>query len=97
MARDRGWKHLRLLSSADNNYNRDYYGEDGKGNQQPSLNVFTRKDGKIHHFWHTELMFVPADPGQDHRHVDLIWPLWNLFDCTPDGRGKDWYPKLKYE
>ena len=39
---------------------------------------------------------APADPGQDARHVDMIWPLWNLFDFTPEGRGKDWHPKLFY-
>jgi hypothetical protein len=28
--------------------------------------------------------------------VDVIWPLWDLFDYTPEGRGTDWYPKLAY-
>ena len=41
-------------------------------------------------------MFAPRDPGQDPRHVDMIWPLWNVFDYTPEGRGKDWYPRLSY-
>jgi predicted dithiol-disulfide oxidoreductase (DUF899 family) len=36
---------------------------------------------------------VPADPGQDPRHIDLGSPLWNLLDLTPGGRG-DWYPGL---
>jgi predicted dithiol-disulfide oxidoreductase (DUF899 family) len=27
----------------------------------------------------------------------MIWPLWNLFDFTPDGRGTTWYPRLRYE
>jgi predicted dithiol-disulfide oxidoreductase (DUF899 family) len=31
------------------------------------------------------------------RHVDSIWPLWNVFDLTPDGRGTDWYPRLGYD
>jgi predicted dithiol-disulfide oxidoreductase (DUF899 family) len=96
VARERGWNHLRLLSSAGNTYNLDYHGEDAKGDQLPSLNVFVRRDGKIHHSYHTELLFAPSEPGQDGRHVDMIWPLWNLFDFTPEGRGKDWYPKLKY-
>jgi hypothetical protein len=26
-------------------------------------------------------------PGE----IDMIWPVWNLFDFTPEGRGKDWY------
>jgi predicted dithiol-disulfide oxidoreductase (DUF899 family) len=95
-ARERHWRNLRLLSSANNNYNRDYFGEDAKGNQRPSLNVFVHRDGGIHHFFHSELMFVPAETGQDPRHVDIIWPLWNLFDFTPEGRGEKWYPRLSY-
>ncbi len=95
-ARERGWRNLRLLSSANNTYNRDYHGEDDKGSQWPTLNVFTRHDGKIHHSFCTELLFAPSEPGQDGRHVDLIWPLWNLLDFTPEGRGTDWRPKLEY-
>jgi predicted dithiol-disulfide oxidoreductase (DUF899 family) len=95
-ARERGWSGLRLLSSAGNTYNRDYKGEGTDGSQWPSLNVFVRRNGKIHHFYHTELLFPPAEPGQNHRHVDMIWPLWNLLDYTPEGRGKDWFPKLNY-
>ena len=95
-ARARGWTDLRLLSSANNKYNADYYGENAKGEQQPALNVFARRDGKIFHTYCTELMFISGDPGQDPRHVDLIWPLWHLLDVTPEGRGTDWRPKLKY-
>jgi predicted dithiol-disulfide oxidoreductase (DUF899 family) len=96
-ANERGWSKLRLLSSAANNYNRDYRGETANGSQIPSLNVFVRRDGNIHHFYNTEMLFGPKDPGMDHRHVDMIWPLWNLFDFTPDGRGANWYPKLSYD
>jgi predicted dithiol-disulfide oxidoreductase (DUF899 family) len=95
-ARERGWRNLRLLSSAKNTYNGDYHGEDDKGSQLPALNVFTRHDSKIHHRCCTELLFAPSEPGQDGRHVDLIWPLWNLLDFTPEGRGTDWRPKLEY-
>ena len=34
--------------------------------------------------------------GQNERHVDMIWPLWNLFDLTPEGRGGNWFPRLSY-
>src|SRR5574337_1211867 len=95
-AQERGWRRLRLLSSASNNYNRDYFGECEDGRQWPALNVFRKKNGAIHHFWGSELMFMPADKGQDPRHVDFIWPLWNVLDATPEGRGKDWHPKLSY-
>jgi predicted dithiol-disulfide oxidoreductase (DUF899 family) len=94
--RVRGWTDLRLLSSAKNTYNADYQGENAKGEQRPALNVFTRRDGKIFHTYCTELMFISADPGQDPRHVDLIWPLWQLLDLTPEGRDANWRPKLNY-
>lgn len=96
-ARERGWRHLRLLSSSGNTYSLDYHGEDDKGAQWPVMNVFTRRQGRIHHTWASELLFVPADRGQDQRHVDIIWPLWNVFDLTPDGRGTNWYAKLRYD
>jgi predicted dithiol-disulfide oxidoreductase (DUF899 family) len=96
-ADDRGWTQLRLLSSANNSYNADYHGEKDNGSQMPALNVFTRRDGKIRHFWSTELLFGKADPGQNDRHVDLIWPMWNLFDVTPEGRGEKTHPKLRYD
>ena len=96
-AGSRHWTGLRLLSSGKNTYNRDYHGESEAGDQVPSLNVFVRRDGRIHHFYNSELLFAPREPGEDARHVDLIWPLWNVFDFTPEGRGADWYPKLTYK
>jgi predicted dithiol-disulfide oxidoreductase (DUF899 family) len=89
-ARERGWAYLRLLSSAGNSYNRDYHGEDADGEQSSRLNVFARSGGTIRHFWASEQ--AVAVPGQDDRHVDLLWPLWNLLDVTPEGRGQDWRP-----
>jgi len=94
-ARERGWRNLPLLSSANNTYNHDYHAEEAKGGQMPALNVFVRRNGRIHHFYNTELLYAPNEKGQDGRHVDLIWPLWNVFDYTPDGRG-DWNPRLSY-
>jgi predicted dithiol-disulfide oxidoreductase (DUF899 family) len=88
-AQERGWRHLRLLSSHDNRYNRDYRGETPEGEQMPVLNVFVRDGTGIRHAWATELMFAPRDEGEDPRHVDSIWPLWSVLDMTPQGRGTD--------
>jgi predicted dithiol-disulfide oxidoreductase (DUF899 family) len=95
-ARSRGWNNLRLLSSEGNSYNADYHGEDDKGAQWPMMNVFVRRKGAIRHFWGSEMLAAKSEPGQNSRHVDLTWPLWSLLDLTPEGRGKDWYPKLDY-
>jgi predicted dithiol-disulfide oxidoreductase (DUF899 family) len=92
----RGWHNVRLVSSAKNTYNRDYHAESGDDQQDSILNVFTRRNGKVHHFWASEARFIP-EPGRDPRHLDLLWPLWNVLDVTPEGRGRDWYPKLAYD
>ncbi len=96
-ATSRGWSELRLLSSADNSYNVDYYGE-VDGNQQTMINVFKRdadSPNGFTHFWASEMAFAPTEPGQNMRHTDMLWPLWNVLDVTPEGRG-DWYPALSY-
>ncbi len=95
--KERGWRHLRLLSSAGNTYNRDYLGEDGEGWQVPMLNVFHREGAMTRHFWGAELIYAPADPGQDHRSVGTLEPLWNLFDLTREGRPMDWDEQLSYQ
>lgn len=95
-ANQRGWRHLQLLSSATNTYNRDYHAELADGAQAPMMNVFHRDGGTVRHFWGSELLYAPTEPGQDPRHGDTIDALWNLFDLTPEGRGADWYPDLSY-
>ena len=94
-AAERGWRRLRLLSSAGNTYNRDYLAETADGAQQPMLNVFERDGGNIRHFWGSELFYVPVDAAQEPRHVGTLEPLWNLFDLTREGR-PDWDEQLHY-
>ncbi len=94
-AEERGWRRLRLLSSAANTYNRDYLGETAEGSQRPMLNVFHRDGGVIRHFWGSELFYAPTDGEQDPRHVGTLEPVWNLFDLTPEGR-PDWDEQLSY-
>src|SRR5215475_8853933 len=86
-AAERGWRRLRVLSSAGTTYNRDYLAETPDGEQQPMLNVFHRDGDTIRHFWGSEMFYAACDPGQDPRHVGTIEPLWNLLDFTPEGRG----------
>jgi len=96
-AGERGWRRLRLLSSRNNTYNRDYHAETPAGEQTPILNVFVRDGNEIRHSWATELMFAPRDDGEEARHVDLIWPIWSVLDMTPDGRGAGPnFPSLEY-
>jgi predicted dithiol-disulfide oxidoreductase (DUF899 family) len=111
LAKQRNWQHLKLLSTAGNSYDRDYYGDstaldpamrrqqefkDGEEWDMPILNVFRRDGDTIRHFWACEMLYVPPESGQEYRHNDLLNPLWNLLDLTPAGRG-DFDPKLDYE
>jgi predicted dithiol-disulfide oxidoreductase (DUF899 family) len=95
-ATERGWRRLRLLSTAGTTYNRDYLAETPDGEQLPMLNVFHRDGQTIRHFWGSELLYAPTEPGQETRHVGTLEPLWNLFDLTPEGRGTDWNEQLNY-
>ena len=94
-AAERGWRHMRLVSAAGTTYQRDYKGEDEKGGQWPILNVFEKTDGVVRHVWASEMAFAPRDDDQDPRHIDMVWPLWNFLDLTPEGRG-DFRPSLTY-
>ncbi len=95
-ASERGWRNLRLLSSAGNSFKRDYHAETEEGHQMPMLTVFRRVDGDIRHFWSSEMLYSPSEPGQDPRHVGTLEPLWNMMDFTPEGRPSGWDEQLQY-
>lgn len=92
--KERGWENLSLYSDPSGDYTRDYVSAEDA--DVPAYNVFTRRDGTIRHFWSGEMGPVTADPGQDPRGAPDLMPLWNILDTTPEGRGRDWYPKLEY-
>jgi len=92
-ARDRGWRNLRLLSAGNSTFKYDLGGEDEDGGQDSTISVFTRDDdGSVRHFY-------TAHPRMaddiDQRGLDLLSPVWNMLDLTPQGRD-DWYPDLSY-
>ena len=110
LARARGWRTLPLLSTHGNTYGRDYFGDssglpaavlkqqkfkDREEWDMPMLNVFHRRGKVIRHFWGSELLYVPPEPGQEYRHNDALDSLWNMLDLTPSGRG-DFHPQLSY-
>jgi len=86
-ARDKGWKHTRLVSAANNTFRHDYGGDGPDGEPVPIMTVFRRwPDGVVRLHWASELIHEPPDPGQDPRHLGTVEPLWTLFDLTPAGR-----------
>jgi predicted dithiol-disulfide oxidoreductase (DUF899 family) len=92
-ARARGWKKFRLLSSGSNTFKYDLGSEDREGEQDSTISVFSRaSDGTVRHFYSAHPRM--ASDIQE-RGIDLLSPIWNILDLTPQGRG-DWYPKLEY-
>ena len=94
--KERGWRDLKLYSDMNDEFSRDFHAVGPNGEDYAGLNVFSRRDGTIRHFWSGEMDFGTADPGQDPRGAPDLMPLWTVLDCTPEGRVSDWYPKLDY-
>ena len=91
--RGRGWHRLRLVSSAGSNFKADLHFQDADGSQHPGISVFVRSlDGSVRHFYSSSAIMKE----QINRGIDLLSPVWNIFDLTPEGRG-DWNAKLSYE
>lgn len=84
-----------VLISA-NTYNFDYNAERPDGGQLPALNVFQKVGDQYYHTYCTELLYSSSEPGRHPRHIDSLWPLWNVFDLAPDGRGTGWAPSVSY-
>jgi predicted dithiol-disulfide oxidoreductase (DUF899 family) len=92
-ARHRGWRNLRLLSCGSSTFKYDLRSEDGEGNQDSTISVFTRDgDGNIRHTYSAH-PWMAKDVKE--RGIDLLTPVYNMLDLTPQGRG-DWYAKLVY-
>jgi predicted dithiol-disulfide oxidoreductase (DUF899 family) len=92
-ARERGWRHLRILSAGASTLKRDLGFEDAAGAQEPGVSVFARgSDGALRHFYSGGA--IMDDGG--YRGMDLLSPLWSFLDVTPQGRG-DFMPRRSYE
>ncbi len=95
-AQERGWRDLDFLQTVGDDYANDLGLLDDQGSDMAAIIVFKRDGDKVRLFWASEMSFEMADPGQDPRDAPDIASLWSILDLTPDGRGKDWYPKLSY-
>jgi predicted dithiol-disulfide oxidoreductase (DUF899 family) len=93
-ARRQGWSSLRLLSTGEGStFKYDMGGEDRQGNQDSTVSVFTRDgDGTLRHFYSAHPQMAP---DIKERGLDLLTPVYNILDLTPQGRG-DWYASLDY-
>jgi predicted dithiol-disulfide oxidoreductase (DUF899 family) len=92
-ARNRGWRNLRLLSCGNSTFKYDLRSEDANGNQDSTISVFMRdRDGILRHTYSAH-PWMAEDVKE--RGIDLLTPVYNMLDLTPQGRG-DFYAKLVY-
>lgn len=93
-AESRGWKHLKVYADPSGDFTQDFVGD--RDADAPAYTVFQRDGDAIRHFYSAEGTMEMADPGQDPHDAPDMNPLWIILDTTPEGRGTDWYPKLRY-
>lgn len=90
-AQGRGWQRIRLASSYGTTFNTDFAAEDSDGDQVPCISVFRKTPEGVLHYYQKG-----AELAEGHnRGIDLLSPVWNLFDLLPSGRG-DWEPRFEY-
>src|ERR1700733_2455946 len=95
-AQERGWRDLNFVQTMGDDYANDLGILMPDGSEYPALVVYKRDAGKVRLFWASEMTKEMADPGQDPRDAPDIAALWSMLDLTPEGRGVDWYPRLRY-
>ena len=96
-AQERGWRNLCFVQTVGDDYARDLGVLLPDGSEYPALTVYQRDGDQVRLFWASEMTREMADPGQDPRDAPDIAALWSLLDLTPEGRGTDWYPRLRYD
>jgi predicted dithiol-disulfide oxidoreductase (DUF899 family) len=95
VAKERSWRHLNFYQTVGEDFARDYH-LIVNGAEGPGIFVWTKDGGEVRLFWAAESGPETADPGFDPHLAPDPTPLWNIFDWTPEGRGKKWYPSLSY-
>jgi len=81
----RGWGRLRLLSDDGPDFARDVGAEDAQGRPDSTIAIFAKEGSTVRHVYTAHPMLEDRERG-----IDLLCPVWHLFDLLPSGRG-DWY------
>jgi len=80
----REWNRLRLLSDDGPAFARAIDAEDAEGNPDSTIVVFAKDGDAVRHVYTAHPMLEDRERG-----IDLLYPVWHLFDLMPSGRG-DW-------
>jgi predicted dithiol-disulfide oxidoreductase (DUF899 family) len=79
----RGWYRLRLLSDEGSAFARDIAAEDAQGRPDSTIVVFAKDGNSIRHVYTAHPVLEDRPRG-----IDLLSPVWHLFDLLPSGRGE---------
>jgi predicted dithiol-disulfide oxidoreductase (DUF899 family) len=82
----REWRRLRLLSDDGSSFARAIDAEDAEGRPDSTVVVFAKDGDRVRHAYTAHPMLEDRERG-----IDLLSPVWHLFDLMPSGRN-DWYP-----
>ena len=63
------------------------------GSQVPGFSVLQRDAGGTVRQFYTGCAMMG---GGHYRGLDMLSPVWNILDLTPEGRG-EWFPGLRYD
>ncbi len=89
-AKRRGWDSIRLLSDDGPAFARDTGAEDINGDPVETVLVFSKDGSAIRNTYVARALMFGQFGG-----IDLLSPVWNLFDLLPSGRD-DWNPSNDY-
>lgn len=90
-AQRRGWNSVRVLADDGKQFARDLGAMDEKGEPVETVAVFIKDGAQIRNTY-----LAHAFMFGEWRYIDLLSPVWHVFDLLPSGRGEDWHPSNDY-
>jgi predicted dithiol-disulfide oxidoreductase (DUF899 family) len=89
-AKQRGWSSIRILADEGDAFARDLGAEDEKGGPVETVAVFVKEGSTVRNTYLSHAFMFG-----EWRFIDLLTPVWQLFDLLPSGRG-EWHPSNTY-
>jgi predicted dithiol-disulfide oxidoreductase (DUF899 family) len=90
-AKRRGWNSVRVLADDGEQFARDLGAMDEKGEPVETVAVFVKDGSQVRNTY-----LAHAFMFGEWRYIDLLSPVWNVFDLLPSGRSEDWHPSNDY-
>jgi predicted dithiol-disulfide oxidoreductase (DUF899 family) len=80
----RGWNRIRLLSDVDASLPIAISAQESNGDPVATIAVFSKRNGTLRHVYTAHA----TEEGKPARGLDLLAPVWHVFDLVPSGRGE---------